>query len=142
MGSSPVVLDVGSFMCKAGLAGDDAPRELNQSVVGHLKHPGAACMISATGQPQRTAYVGAEAYSKFGILSLTWPVDHGVTPATRKQGPLPLPLPRQRVKVRALIEPSPVQVVVEWNAFEQLVDHTLTSLQACRHAPLRHDTVS
>lgn len=104
MGSSPVVLDVGSFMSKAGFAGDDAPRELNQSVVGRVKHPGPPCMLSASGVPQRTTYVGAEAYSKSGILNLTWPVDHGV--------------------------------VVEWNAFEQLVDHTLAGLQATLPAPI------
>ncbi len=105
MEAVPVVLDVGSFMCKAGFAGDDAPRELNHSVVGRVKHAGAnPCMISATGLPQRTTYVGAEAYSKLGILNLTWPVDRGV--------------------------------VVEWTDFEQLVDHTLHSLQATLPAPV------
>lgn len=35
-----LVIDNGSGMCKAGFAGDDAPRAVFPSIVGRPKHPG------------------------------------------------------------------------------------------------------
>ena len=35
-----VVIDNGSGMCKAGFAGDDAPRSVFSTVVGRPKEPG------------------------------------------------------------------------------------------------------
>ena len=35
-----VVIDNGSGMCKAGFAGDDAPRAVFPAIVGAPKHPG------------------------------------------------------------------------------------------------------
>lgn len=35
-----LVVDNGSGMCKAGFAGDDAPRAVFPSIVGRPKHPG------------------------------------------------------------------------------------------------------
>jgi Actin len=37
-----LVLDNGSGMCKAGFAGDDAPRAVFPSIVGRPKHPGVS----------------------------------------------------------------------------------------------------
>ena len=37
-----LVIDNGSGMCKAGLAGDDAPRGVFPSIVGRPKHPGVS----------------------------------------------------------------------------------------------------
>jgi actin-related protein len=34
-----LVIDNGSGMCKAGFAGDDAPRAVFPSIVGRLRHP-------------------------------------------------------------------------------------------------------
>ena len=34
-----IVIDNGSGMCKAGFAGDDAPRAVFPSIVGRPKHP-------------------------------------------------------------------------------------------------------
>lgn len=41
-----LVVDNGSGMCKAGFAGDDAPRAVFPSIVGRPKHPGI--MVSRT----------------------------------------------------------------------------------------------
>ena len=55
-GVSAVVIDNGSGTCKAGFAGDDAPRSLFSTVVGRPKVPGIM-----VGFDQKDVYVGEEA---------------------------------------------------------------------------------
>ncbi|XP_060062950.1 actin-5-like [Ylistrum balloti] len=68
-----LVIDNGSGMCKAGFAGDDAPRAVFPAITGRPHYDVCHSSLGAID-----CYIGNEAQTKRGILSLDYPIEHGI----------------------------------------------------------------
>ena len=68
-----IVIDNGSGMIKAGCAKNDMPTAVFPNIIGR---PRTENMIH--GSDDKELYIGNEAQDKRGILSLSYPLDHGV----------------------------------------------------------------
>jgi len=58
---------------KAGIAGDEAPCAVFPALVGRPKHG-----VMMPGTEKRDYFMGEEALSKKGVLSLSYPLEHGI----------------------------------------------------------------
>lgn len=67
-----VVIDNGSGMIKAGIAGEDAPKGYFPSVVGIPKYE------KIHGADEKEFYVGGDAVKKRGVLTLEYPLENGI----------------------------------------------------------------
>jgi actin beta/gamma 1 len=68
-----LVIDSGSSVCKAGLAGNNAPTAVFPTVFGRPRH-----RISVGGTDQAEWYVGNQAQRRRGLLSFIYPIEHGI----------------------------------------------------------------
>lgn len=75
--SSPIVIDNGTGMIKAGFAGNERPRYLFHSYVGTPKHK-RSMFAKQNVQSAEDIYVGEEAQKLRGVLKLNYPMKHGV----------------------------------------------------------------
>ncbi|KAF8167039.1 actin family [Mycena galopus ATCC 62051] len=66
-----LVIDNGSETCRAGFAGDDTPRAVFPSIVGHARVPGV--LVGYDGP-----HIGHEAQARRGILRLRSPIQRGI----------------------------------------------------------------
>jgi len=69
----PIIIDNGSGHMKAGLSGEEAPSAVFPALVGRPKHG-----TMMPGSDKRDFFMGEEAISKKGVLSLSYPVAHGI----------------------------------------------------------------
>ena len=68
-----LVVDNGSGMCKAGFAGDDAPKSVFPSIVGATKDA-----HDHDWHGYMDTYIGDDAQGRRGVLTLKYPIEHGI----------------------------------------------------------------
>ncbi|CAF0909925.1 unnamed protein product [Rotaria sordida] len=68
-----IVIDNGTGTCKSGFSGEDTPRAIFPAIVGRPKHQNIML-----GMNYKDLYVGEEAQGRRGILSLQYPIEHGI----------------------------------------------------------------
>uniref|UniRef100_M1DF77 Actin n=1 Tax=Solanum tuberosum TaxID=4113 RepID=M1DF77_SOLTU len=87
-----LVFDNGTRMTKAGFAGDDSPRIVFPSLVGHRRNSGIM-----VGMGSRDPYVGYEAESKRFMLTLNHPIEQGIHPVLLTEAPFNTKINRERM---------------------------------------------
>ena len=71
--NQPIVIDNGSGIIKAGFSGEERPKALEYSLVGHTKYD--KVMLEGL---QGDTFVGNNAQRLRGLLKLRYPIKHGV----------------------------------------------------------------
>ncbi|GKT16611.1 Actin [Aduncisulcus paluster] len=72
-----IVLDNGSGSIKAGMGGYDSPAAVIPAVVGHERLPLVIPSASSEYKDKKRLFVGEQAQKDRGVLSLSYPIEHG-----------------------------------------------------------------
>lgn len=72
-GTKAVIIDNGSGVVKAGMAGEDKPRAVFSCVVGKPKNSSVI-----PGTEKKDLYLGDEAQKLRGVLEISYPIEHGI----------------------------------------------------------------
>ena len=67
-----VVIDNGTGIIKAGMAGEDAPKSCFPTVIGYPKYQ------QIQGIQDQSYFIGEEAISRKGVLKLRYPLQNGI----------------------------------------------------------------
>ncbi|XP_060576248.1 actin, cytoplasmic-like [Ruditapes philippinarum] len=70
-----VVIDNGSHLCKAGFAGDDAPRSIIPPLIGRPRYMYENWMVGMDG---KDAFIGDEIQNKRDVLAINQPIKKGI----------------------------------------------------------------
>ena len=70
----PLVIDNGTGLSKNGYAGEDQPRTVFPTMLGHPRYDG---IMPDVDHYVREYYVGEEAMNLRGVLKLNYPIEHG-----------------------------------------------------------------
>ena len=73
MDKTAVVIDNGSYSCKAGFAGKDGPTVELRSIVGVPRSTASEFFL-----PREAVFLGEEALRRRGVLTLKYPIEQGV----------------------------------------------------------------
>ncbi|XP_067841012.1 uncharacterized protein [Heptranchias perlo] len=71
--NTPIVIDTGSGLMKAGFANQELPTTIFPTVIGRPKYENVC-----SGRNQQDVYVGHDAQHMRGVLSLHYPLEHGI----------------------------------------------------------------
>lgn len=72
--SPPVVIDNGTGICKAGLAGSDKPKVVFRSCIGRAKH----VRVMGGGALDGGVFIGSKAQEHRGALNISYPMENGI----------------------------------------------------------------
>ena len=67
-----IIIDNGTGYCKAGFSGEEGPRAVFPACVGYSKYE------KNVGCYKKDFFIGADAEEKRGVLTLNYPIEHGV----------------------------------------------------------------
>ncbi|KAM9985759.1 hypothetical protein ACTFIZ_012386 [Dictyostelium cf. discoideum] len=71
--NQPIVIDNGSRLCKVGFSGENYPLDIFPSIIGIPKYKDILLGVN-----QKDTYIGDEAQTKRGVLSIRYPIENGV----------------------------------------------------------------
>lgn len=74
MQTQAIVVDCGSGITKAGMAGDERPSAYFSTCIGKPKHP----RVMASGAVEGDRFIGSSVQQHRGLLKLSYPMEHGI----------------------------------------------------------------